>query len=99
MLIYDKNHKVNMSEFGIEIPVYDTRASKSFEKLKSHAILGKKIKIWYVEKSKDKLTKTDLLRVHSKAYIDKLFSAELENEIIKTFELIREIVLNGLKWF
>lgn len=88
MIIYDKKHKVNMSEFGIEIPVYDTRASKTFEKLKSHVILGQKINVWHVKKSKDKLTKTDLLRVHSKAYIDKLFSAELENEIIKTFELI-----------
>jgi acetoin utilization deacetylase AcuC-like enzyme len=88
MIIYDEKHKVNMSEFGIHIPVYDTRASKSFQKLKTHEILGKKVESWHVKKSRDKLTKTDLLRVHSQAYIDKLFSDELENEIIKTFELI-----------
>jgi acetoin utilization deacetylase AcuC-like enzyme len=88
MIIYDNKHKFSLIEFGIEIPVYDSRAANSFNHLATHPILGQHIDRWRIEKSDDKIIKSDLLRAHSKEYIQKLYSDALEQEIIKTFELI-----------
>ena len=88
MIIYDNKHKFSLFEFGIEIPVYDSRASKTFNALATHPILGSQINRWKMAKSAEKISKSDLLRVHSKKYIQKLYSDALENEIVKTFELI-----------
>ena len=88
MIIYDNKQKVSLFEFGIEIPVHDSRAAKTFNALATHPILGKQISRWKVAKSAEKINKSDLLRVHSKKYIQKLYSDALEHEIVKTFELI-----------
>jgi acetoin utilization deacetylase AcuC-like enzyme len=88
MIIYDKHHKAGLFEFGIKIPVYDSRAAKTFETLASHPTLGRQIRQWYVVKSSDKISKKDLLRVHAKDYVERLYSDALEKEIVKTFELI-----------
>ncbi len=88
MIIYDDKQKFSLFEFGIEIPVYDSRAAKTFKTLATHPILGKQISKWNMAKSADKINKSDLLRVHSKKYIQKLYSDALEHEIVKTFELI-----------
>ncbi len=88
MVIYDHKTRVSLFEFGIEIPVYDSRTGKTFEMLTRHPILGAQINRWHVAKSKEKITKSDLMRAHSKEYINKLYSSNLDNEIIKTFELV-----------
>jgi acetoin utilization deacetylase AcuC-like enzyme len=88
MIIYDNKQKVSLFEFGIEIPVHDSRAAKTFNTLATHPILGKQISRWKVAKSAEKINKSDLLRVHSKKYIQKLYSDALEHEIVNTFELI-----------
>ena len=88
MIIYDNKHKFSLIEFGIQIPVYDSRATNSFNHLANHPILGSHIDRWRTEKSDQKIAQSDLLRVHSKGYVDKLYSDALKQEIIKTFELI-----------
>lgn len=88
MVIYDQQQGVTLDEFGIEIPVSGSRITKTFEKLKSHKILGARVKQWHINKVEETITQVDLLRVHSKEYADKLYSDDLENEIIKAFELI-----------
>ena len=88
MIIYDNKHKFSLIEFGIEIPVYDSRATNTFKQLATHPILGQQINRWQTAKSAEKIKKSDLLRVHSKKYIQKLYSDALEREIVKTFELI-----------
>jgi acetoin utilization deacetylase AcuC-like enzyme len=88
MIIYDKHHRAGLFEFGIKIPVYDSRAAKTFETLANHPMLGPQIHQWYVAKSRGKISKKDLLRVHSTGYVRKLYSDALEKEIVKTFELI-----------
>ncbi len=88
MVIYDPEEKVTLYEFGIQIPVSESRVTHTFEKLQAHRILGGRIKEWHIETVKEKITKTDLLRVHSQEFVENLLSEELENEIIKAYELI-----------
>jgi acetoin utilization deacetylase AcuC-like enzyme len=90
MILYEENRNEGLLEFGIQIPVLASRAVKAFEFLKSHELLGPKIDQWHIQNIEEQITKEDLLRVHSREYVDKLFSAELEKEIIRTFELIDE---------
>lgn len=88
MIIYDENQKFSLMEFGIKIPVRNSRTVNTFAALKSHPELGPKIDRWYLPRSEDKVSRDDLLRVHSKKYVDKLFSPDLEKEIIRTYELV-----------
>ena len=88
MILYDKNLKEGLVEFGIEIPVHHSRAATTFEKLKSHKVLGPKINQWHIPKVNEIITREDLLRVHSADYVARLYSDKLENEIVRTFELI-----------
>jgi len=88
MIIYDKNLKEGVAEFGIEIPIHHSRAARTFEMLKSHKILGPKIDSWHISSINETLTREDLLRVHSADYVSRLYSDRLEDEIIRTFELI-----------
>ena len=90
MILFDENRNESLLDFGIRIPVLASRAVKAFEYLESHELLGPKIDQWHIPKIEEQITKEDLLRVHSKEYVDKLYSAELEGEIIRTFELIDE---------
>jgi len=88
MILYEEKSNIGLIDFGIEIPVVASRSAKTFEFLKSHELLGSKIDQWHIATIDEQISKEDLLRVHSAAYVDKLFSAGLEQEIIKTFELI-----------
>ena len=90
MILYDDSQKEGLIEFGIEIPVLYSRVLNTFEFFKSHEILGPQVDQWLITKIGETINKEDLLRVHSGEYIEKLFSADLESEIIKTFELIDE---------
>jgi acetoin utilization deacetylase AcuC-like enzyme len=90
MILYDENRNEGLLEFGIQIPVLASRAVKAFEFLKLHPLLGPKIDQWHIRKIEEPITKEDLLQVHSSEYVEKLYSAELEKEIIRTFELIDE---------
>ena len=90
MILYDDSRKEGLIEFGIEIPVLLSRVLNTFEFLKLHEILGPKIDQWHIRPIEETISRDDLLRVHSADYIEKLFSAGLEKEIIKTFELIDE---------
>jgi acetoin utilization deacetylase AcuC-like enzyme len=88
MILYDDSQKESLIEFGIEIPVLLSRVLNTFEFLKAHQILGPKIDQWHIREIKETISQDDLMRVHSGDYIEKLFSAGLEKEIIKTFELM-----------
>ncbi len=89
MILYDDRQNVSLFEFGIQIPIFDSKAVKTFEQLKAHPVLGKKIRQWHrIPSRAEKITRRDLLRVHSGEYVGKLFSSALEQEIIRTFELI-----------
>lgn len=88
MIIYDPQQKVSLQEFGIRIPIQDSRASRTFDVLRQHPVLGPRIADWFIPKEPKRLERADLERVHEAGYIDKLFSDRLESEIVKTFELV-----------
>mgnify|MGYP003566058569 CR=1 FL=1 len=78
MILFDERQKQSLLEFGIEIPVYDSRAINTFNKLKDHNRLGPHIKNWHIDSINETITKDDLLRVHSRRFVKNLFSNELE---------------------
>lgn len=88
MILYDEKEIASLYEFGIEIPISEIRVTRTFNRLRSHRILGARIKDWHIKNIEERINKIDLLRVHSEEYVQKLFSDDLENEIIRAYELI-----------
>ncbi|MGE5258864.1 MAG: histone deacetylase [Hyphomicrobiales bacterium] len=88
MILYDQRQPHSVFEFGIEIPVMDSRASETFARLSSHPVLGPRVGFWHIDRIQEQITREDLLRVHSADYVGRLFSAQLQAEIIRTFELV-----------
>ncbi|MDX1707980.1 MAG: hypothetical protein R3274_05225, partial [Desulfobacterales bacterium] len=82
--------KEGLAEFGIEIPLSRSRAATTFAKLERHPALAPKIDQWHINRINETVTRNDLLRVHSADYVNRLYSDRLDDEIIKTFELIDE---------
>ena len=50
--------------------------------------MGPRIDSWHIDRVNETITRNDLLRVHSADYVNRLYSDQLEKEIIRTFELI-----------
>ena len=88
MILYDPTIPASLLEFGIQIPIRDSRATKTFEALCSEPNLGSHRNLWYRGRINETLNKEDLLRVHSADYVDRLYSNRLKDEIISTYELI-----------
>ena len=87
MVIYSPEHSLELPEFGIQIPVYDRRASRAFEHLQSHPVLGPRRPEWHLRHASEPILREDLLRAHSPEYVGRLFSEGLEEEIIRAYEL------------
>lgn len=88
MILYDATYKMSFFEFGIQIPIHDSKASRTFEILKNHPGLGPRRSEWHHDRIQEQIGKEDLVRAHSQAYVARLFSEGLEEEIVKTYELI-----------
>ena len=87
MVIYSLEDRLELQEFGIQIPVYDSRASRTFERLLSNPALGPRRAEWHLEHAEEPILREDLLRAHSPDYVARLYGEALEQEIIRTFEL------------
>jgi acetoin utilization deacetylase AcuC-like enzyme len=90
MVIYSPEDRLELLEFGIQIPVYDSRASRTFERLLRHPVLGPRRSEWHLEHTGEPIERADLLRAHSPEYVARLYGEGLEQEIIRTFELLDE---------
>ena len=88
MILYDPTDRMGFFEFGIQIPILDSKVTKTFEALAQDPELGPLIGQWHLARVTENLDRQDLQRVHSSGYVDRLFSAALEKEIIRTYELI-----------
>lgn len=88
MIIYNPKIRASLLEFGIQIPIRDSRTTQTFEALKSHPQIGPNLHRWHCDHIHERLTRRDLLRAHSKAYVDALYSHQLEKIITSTYELI-----------
>lgn len=88
MIFYHPDCDLRFSEYGIEIPIVDERASHVFSALQ--------FLYPYLEytnlNSLEKITRTDLERVHSKDFIHRLFgsAAERQGEIYQCYELLND---------
>jgi acetoin utilization deacetylase AcuC-like enzyme len=88
MILYDPHLPVNLLEFGIQIPLRDSRTQKTFEALRTDALLGPHLSRLHLAKVTETLSRIDLERVHSAAYVERLYSKHLTEEIVSTFELV-----------
>jgi len=88
MILYDPTERMGFFEFGIQIPIFDTKTSHTFNALLRDPLLADRIGEWHLDRVDETLTREDLQRVHSRDYVDRLFSDSLEEEIIRTYELI-----------
>ena len=88
MILFAPRQPHSLIEFGIEIPVMDSRASETFARLSSHPRLGLRIAAWHIDRIRGRAAREDLLRAHAADYVDRLFSDGLEAEIIRTYELV-----------
>ena len=88
MILYDRDQKESYLEFGIEIPISGDKKARIFQQLISRQYLAEKVMEWHIDKIVERIPKADLLRVHSSQYVEKLYSGQLEDEIVRTYELI-----------
>jgi acetoin utilization deacetylase AcuC-like enzyme len=86
MILYHPACDIRLSEYGIEIPIVDDRASHVFESLKYlYPFLE------YTDLSKiDPITRADLERVHTKDFVQRLYGtpAEKQGELYQCYELV-----------
>jgi acetoin utilization deacetylase AcuC-like enzyme len=88
MFLYDSKLRSNLSDYGIEIPIKYEKVEKTVEYIKKHPIVGEKFNRFFRDEITSVITKDDLLRVHSKEYVESLYSDNVDKEIIKSYELI-----------
>jgi acetoin utilization deacetylase AcuC-like enzyme len=88
MIIYSEEYRGGFEQYGILIPVRDSKFRRTFAELKAHPVLGPRREQWHLEQSGQPITREDLLRAHTEGYVQRLFSDELEAEIIRTYELV-----------
>lgn len=88
MILYDTTDRMGFFEFGIQIPILDSKVTRTYEALVQDPALGPRVADWHIDRIDENLVKEDLQRVHSRGYVDRLFSEMLEKEIIRTYELI-----------
>jgi acetoin utilization deacetylase AcuC-like enzyme len=88
MILYDPHIPVSLMEFGIQIPVRDSRTIRTLAALQNDPHLGPLQYLWHRDRIVETLDRQDLLRVHSPDYVDRLYSPQLEEVITAAYELI-----------
>jgi len=85
MIIYSEAYHGGLEQYGILIPVRDSKFRRTFAELRAHPVLGPRQSEWHREHAGRSITREDIRRAHSESYVNRLFSQELEKEIIRTF--------------
>ena len=88
MILHDANKYPALAEYGIEIPVFPSNVERALDELRSDPMLAEREEEWLVPMDDTELSRADLELVHESSYLDKLYSAEVEQEVIKTYELV-----------
>jgi acetoin utilization deacetylase AcuC-like enzyme len=88
MLLYTKTTRVALREFGIQIPSAPDKTDRILAALRKHPVLGTCEDAWHLQRDDTLISREDLLRVHSPAYVERLFSDELEPALLEAFELV-----------
>jgi acetoin utilization deacetylase AcuC-like enzyme len=88
VILHDPHRRLSLRDFGITIPIADDRAEKTLALLRAHPWLGPRSARWYRTPTAEGVTRADLCRAHSPAYVERLFGDGLEGEIVRTYELV-----------
>jgi acetoin utilization deacetylase AcuC-like enzyme len=88
VILHDPHRRLSLRDFGITIPIADDRAEKTLALLRAHPWLGPRAARWYRTSAAERITRADLCRAHSPAYVERLFGDGLEGEIVRTYELV-----------
>jgi acetoin utilization deacetylase AcuC-like enzyme len=90
MVLHRAKRKFSFHDYGIDIPVTAMKTERTLKYLLAQPSLANRVGEWLNDGLTEEITKEDLLRVHSPAYVERLYSDGLEEEIIRTFELTDE---------
>ncbi len=88
MLLHLPEHRNELSGYGIGVPTYASTPNRVVEELMKDNVLAAKREQWYIDRLEHSISKEDLLRVHDPDYVNRLYSSEVTEELIKAFELI-----------
>ncbi len=88
MILYDETHPLSFYDFGIQIPVFESKAKALFRHLCQSQGLAASVSRWHVPRIEESIGREDLLRAHTPEYVARLFGSGLEEEILRTYELI-----------
>lgn len=88
MILYNPDCSIPLSDFGILIPIRYDKQEMVYRSLKDGALKNSDEKLWRAVPPCSGILREDLLRVHSTSYTERLFSDRIEEEVIRTFELI-----------
>jgi acetoin utilization deacetylase AcuC-like enzyme len=88
MLIFDPKQIHSLMEFGIDIPISAATAEMTFHQLRLLPALKHHLSAWHINRIETAIDSQDIQRAHATPYVNRLFSDQLEKEIIQTYELI-----------
>ncbi len=89
MILYDPSIPISLFAYGIQIPIHDSRAARTFERLKTDPRLAP-ASAWHRNSIDTQVTRDDVARVHAPKYVQDLFTdrKRLTDIIMATYELI-----------
>jgi acetoin utilization deacetylase AcuC-like enzyme len=90
MILYNPATAMNMLDFGILIPIRYDKHRMIYDALKNGALKDIPENLWrHTPVCFGIIGQDDLLRVHSRDYVDRLYSAgTIDREVILTYELV-----------
>ncbi|MFO7849884.1 MAG: histone deacetylase [Spirochaetia bacterium] len=80
----------SLADFGIEIPVLDTRATRTLEELRALPGTEDLIDSLLITDRRESLSEEDLLRAHEAEYIDRFLHSDRRGALYDAYELIDE---------
>lgn len=79
-----------LQHFGMQIPVLDTRATATIEALQRHPRIGPSLDTLLSTEQREQISRKDIARAHSEAYVRDLYSNRLAALLFDAYELIDE---------
>jgi len=90
MVIYNPEARIIFPRYGIQIPSLDSRKTNTVKALKEDPVLGVRQPEWFIQDFPFCIEREDLERVHTPAYLERLFGDEQEKTLIEAYELLDE---------
>ena len=86
MIVYNKEFDLSLSDHGIEVPILDDRSRRCFFELQKIIPDLEEVGLQNLEE----ISKDDLLRVHTKEFVNDVLGENGERKVIECYELIDE---------